>query len=93
MPISQQIAASTEQNACTSPLQQLFNNFNNWAKHTTAWFPLHSHLFLDSTNLQRLLLLSLLPHPPTHKYNAQSPVLRALSGVIVTQEVEVDEVN
>ena len=45
MPISPPIAASTEHNACSSPLQQLFNNLNNQARPSTPQHGLRSHYF------------------------------------------------
>lgn len=76
MPMSALIAASTEQNACTSPLQQLFNNLNNQAQPNTPQRGFHS-LFLDSTYLSHLLLL--LPYPPTHTQCRRRPIVLTLS--------------
>lgn len=68
MPISPPTAASTEQNTCTSPPQQLFNNSNNRPRLSSERHSMVStslSLFPDS-NLLHLLFL-LLPHcPPTH---------------------------
>ena len=91
MPISPRIVASTEQNACTSPLQQPFNNLNNQARLSTPQHGLHStlHFSLTRTNLLHLLLLlffSILIGPalPSYSYTMQRARLPGLvsEGVV-----------
>lgn len=64
MPISPPTSASTEQNACTSPLQQLFNNLNNRPRLGSAHHSMVPTLL--STNLLHLRFLLLLRSPSTH---------------------------
>lgn len=66
-------AASTQQNACSSAPQQLFNHPNYPGSAQRRVFSSPLSLLLDSTNLLHPPLLSLLPCPPTRGGELCSP--------------------
>lgn len=81
MPISPLMAASKEHNACTSPLQQLFNHLNNQAWPRTPRWDFHSS---PRFNKPTTLAIAVAPALSSHTYvSRKKPFLWALSDVIV----------
>lgn len=73
MPGSRLTAASTQQNACSAPPQQLFNHLNNPGPARRRALSSSLSLLLHSTNLLHPPLLSLPPCPPTQNGEPCSP--------------------